>query len=104
MRNGKRNQHSDAFEGIPDGDMMLLAKVIGPDATRKVMLNLPGIRLNIPKSKLFKEWYIRTHFTGSNARQIGFDLGLSERRIEQYVAEMYKKPAERNVPRQGSLF
>lgn len=84
--------------------MMLLANVIGPDATRKVMLELPGIRLNVPKSKLFKEWYIRTHFNGANARQIGFDLGLSERRIEQYVTEMYRKPASDTAPRQGSLF
>jgi len=101
-KNGRGVKSAQGYEGIPQGDMRLVADVIGADATRLLMLELPKTQIYIPQPVEFRMWYIRTHFNGENIRELADALGVSQKTIYDYVKRMYseKRP---DGPRQMSL-
>ncbi len=107
MRSGKNSKRklkpAQGYDGIPEGDMRLIADVIGPDAARMLMLKLGKMNFYIPQPSEFREWYVRTHFTGKNYQELAFELGVSPRTVHEYVRKMYSRPAG-DEPRQGTLF
>lgn len=94
------------YDGIPDGDMTMVANVIGAEAARKLMHELPGIRIYIQRSKEYRQWYVRQYFDGGNQREIALDFGVSERVIEKDIVEIQRlrKQEREEEDRQGSLF
>lgn len=93
------------YEGVPEGDMTMVANVIGAEATRRLMHELAGIKIYIPKSKEYRLWYVQQFFEGDNQRDLSRELGVSERLIQMDVVEIQRKRrAEREEGRQGSLF
>ncbi len=103
IRSGKKVKGSPGYEGIPTGDMRLVADVLGPDAARLLMLRLPKTPLYVPQPEEFKLWYIRTHFTGENVVDLANDLGLSHATVYRYIKKMYAVKVVDDSPRQMAL-
>lgn len=98
----KRIADGHGYEGIPDGDMRLVADVLGPDAARLLMLRLPKTPIYIPQPVEFKRWYVKAHWTGDNVRELADALGVSHKTIYEYVKAMYSERRD-DGPRQMAL-
>jgi len=68
------------LEDLPNEDMKLVAENISLEFAVKLMLEMPGIRISVPKTgfnNIIKD-YIRKNYTGLNARRLALKLKVSE--------------------------
>ena len=75
------------IEDMPNSDMRLVAESCGIDMAVKLLEELPGIGIFIPKFGMKKlvDKYISSKHNGSNAKEIAIRCGVSERYVYQLV-------------------
>ena len=83
------------WENLPNPDMKILARVIGLEATCKVMNELEGVCLNIPQKALntVKLLYVFEKYDGTKDSRVllAQTTGLSENYILKAIQEKIKK-------------
>jgi Mor family transcriptional regulator len=76
-----------SIEDMPTEDLKLVARACGPDVAAKLLKELPGVTLYIPRSGItqVKKNYIRKNFNGSNAKKLAIETGYSEMHLYAIV-------------------
>ncbi|HDH51240.1 MAG TPA: hypothetical protein ENH31_00450 [Nitrospirae bacterium] len=71
------------IEDMPNQDMRLVAEACGIEIAVKLLQELGGIGINIPKFgfKKLVQQYVCDHYDGSNAKELALKLGITERHI-----------------------
>lgn len=94
--NDKKWVEKLTFEDLPNSDMKLIADLCGLDVATRLMTELPGLSINIPKEGLrkLKNRYIADQYDGSNAKQLAVECGVSIRHIYNLAR---KKRSEINL-------
>lgn len=75
-------------EDMPNNDLRLVAESCGIEIAIRLLEELPGISIFIPKSgfKRIVEGKIREGYNGTNAKELALMYGVSERHIYNIVS------------------
>ena len=65
---------------MPNADMRLVAEACGVETAVKLLTELPGIHISIPKAGVRRViWaYVRKNYNGKNIKKLALEVGLSE--------------------------
>ena len=77
-------------------DMQLLSEVIGVDSTMKVIANLSGISLYIPKPDHAVIRYFHERI-GGDPKRTAQQLGISERTVYRAIQEQKENDGQRTI-------
>lgn len=71
------------MDDMPNGDLMLVAENCGIEVATKLMLNLQGVTINVPRGAMRKvvSRYICEHYNGSNIKQLALECHVSIRHV-----------------------
>lgn len=91
------------IQDMPNGDMRLVAELCGVEIAVKLMEQLGGVNIYIPKllEKRLMEAYVQRHYTGSNAKELAIKMGKSVRFVYGLVES---NRASKNGGAQTDLF
>lgn len=81
------------YENLPNDDLKSLADIIGMELTIKVIFELAGIHISVPKNSgmLAKSAYVREHYDGTKKMRMKLakDCDVSESYIYKIVKNRY---------------
>ncbi|MEQ8170275.1 MAG: Mor transcription activator family protein [Candidatus Eremiobacterota bacterium] len=88
-----------SIEDMPSEDLKLVARACGVEVAAKLLKELPGVTLYVPKSGItqVKKNYIRKSFNGTNAKKLAIETGYSEVHLYAIVREGKTMPGERDI-------
>ena len=78
-------------ENLPNEDLKIMAAVIGLDATIKMMCELPGIIISVPKNATLqaKIDYVKKHYDGTKKSR--YELAMMCDLSEGYIYRIARK-------------
>jgi len=80
-----RNEWIDklTIEDLPNEDMVFVANACGLEVAIKLLKDLPGLAINIPKTGMRKlvNKYVCENYSGHNAKELALECGLSIRQV-----------------------
>jgi DNA invertase Pin-like site-specific DNA recombinase len=79
------------LEDLPDNGLREMARIVGVNVIKELIVKCPGLRVRIPKTfhKIYTRKYIEKHFDGGNYNELATDLGVSRRTVFRHL----NKPA-----------
>lgn len=79
------------IENLPNEDLKIMAAIIGLDATIKMMCELPGIIISVPKNATLqaKTDYVKKHYDGSKKSR--YELAKMCDLSEGYIYRIARK-------------
>ncbi len=88
-----------SIEDMPSEDLKLVARACGVEVAAKLLEELPGVTLYVPKSGItqVKKNYIRKSFNGRNAKKLAIETGYSEVHLYAIIREGKAMPGERDL-------
>lgn len=87
MRNKKEWAANLTLADMPNSDMVLVAQACGLEVAAKLLTELPGLSITIPKSGMKKliNKYISENYTGGNAKELALECNVSIRHIYNMI-------------------
>ena len=78
-------------ENLPNDDLRLVSTIIGLDATAKLMCEIPGTLISIPKNATVpaRIAYIKEHYDGTKKSRL--ELSRICNMAESYIFSIYSK-------------
>ena len=87
------------IDDMPNADMKLVAETCGVETAVKLLTELPGIQINIPKAGVRRvTWaYVRKNYNGKNIKKLALEVGLSENWLYQILKKDKSLPGNTDI-------
>lgn len=96
----KKIKRSKDLEQHLTADLKLVLDRLGLDGLIMIWENFPNVPIYISEKPLLKymERFVLENYTGHNAKELALELGISERKVYQFLKE------DRKIEPQGELW
>lgn len=77
-------------DDLPNDDIKNIADICGMDTAIKIMENMPGLLVNIPKNGMrkVKNRYIAEHYNGHNVKELAVICNMSMRHVYNVIKDL----------------